>query len=218
MFANSASEFASRLFARTTIKSQIWIGFGLFLAILLFLSLSTLGVFGQLNQGISQVTEKIQPVVLTAQNLEAELEADGNALGFFLLTKEDIYRNRYAEHLERAAGLLGELGSYEFVLANPQYSIDVDIVEQDLATLAGYRDRMLTLGESDLENVPAQRMASQTLNPMAQQLQSMISQNVVSINDVADENARASGELSRSSENLARIADELQDVVSHFKY
>ena len=50
------------------------------------------------------------------------------------------------------------------------------------------------------------------------ELAAEISQNVVSINDVADENDRASGELSRSSENLARIADELKDVVSHFKY
>ena len=45
-----------------------------------------------------------------------------------------------------------------------------------------------------------------------------ISENVVSINDVADENAKASNMLANSSDNLARIAEELQGVVSHFKY
>ena len=45
-----------------------------------------------------------------------------------------------------------------------------------------------------------------------------ISENVVSINAVADENAKASHNLASSSENLAQIAAELQDVVSHFKY
>ena len=34
IFANTTGNFVSRLFARTTIKSQIWVGFGLFLAIL----------------------------------------------------------------------------------------------------------------------------------------------------------------------------------------
>ena len=180
MVAKTARDFMSGLFARTTIKSQIWIGFGLFLAILLFLSLSTLSVFGQINRGVGEVTEDIQPVVLTAQNLATELEAASNALGFFLLTKEEFYKNRYAQHLERAGGLVDELGAYEFVINSPQYSVDVDLIKSDLATLAGYRERMLILGASDIENIPAQRMASQTLNPMAQELQSMISQMITS--------------------------------------
>ena len=45
-----------------------------------------------------------------------------------------------------------------------------------------------------------------------------ISETVVNINHVADENARASQVLAASSDDLARIADELQEVVSHFKY
>ena len=180
MVGQTVSNFISGLFARCTIKSQIWIGFGLFLAILVFVSISTLNVFGQLNRGVSEVTEDIQPVVLTSQNLETELEAASNALGFFLLTKEQVYKNRYAQHLQRAATLLEELGAYPFVLENPQYSIDVDTIRADLESLAGYRDRMLALGASDMENVPAQQIASQTLNPMAQQLQSMISQMITS--------------------------------------
>ena len=180
MVARTPCNFISGLFARSTIKSQIWIGFGLFLAILLFVSLSTLNVFGHLNRGVSEVTEDIQPVVLTAQNLETELEAASNALGFFLLTKEQIYKNRYTQHLETATFLIDELGNYPFVLDNPQYRVDVDRVKVDLETLAGYRDRMLALGASDVDNLPAQQIASQTLNPMAQQLQSMISQMITS--------------------------------------
>lgn len=71
MSAKSASDFVSRVFAKTAIKSQIWLGFGLLLAILLFVSLSTLGVFAQLDRGISEVTESIQAVALSAQKLES---------------------------------------------------------------------------------------------------------------------------------------------------
>ena len=170
MFANSVTSFMSGVFARTTIKSQIWLGFGLFLAILLFVSLSTLNVFGQINRGVSEVTEDIQPVVLTAQNLETELEAASNALGFFLLTREEIYRNRYSDHLEKSIGLVDELAAYPFVLDSAKFNVDVEVVKVDLQKLASYRDRMLKLGASDLDNVPAQRIASQKLNPMAQQV------------------------------------------------
>ena len=187
---SKSSGLVGRLMKATTIKSQIWAGFGLFLAILLFLSITTLSVFGQLNRGVIDVTEEAQPVVLTAQNLEAELEASNNALGFYLLTREETYRDLYAEHLARAQQLTGELAAYAFVEQNQQYQADVFSVQQDLSTLAGYRERMLKFAADDLENVPAQRMASQTLNPMAQQLQSMISQMINS--DYDEDNADAS--------------------------
>ena len=45
-----------------------------------------------------------------------------------------------------------------------------------------------------------------------------IRENVVDINEVASDNATASHRLSSTSESLANIADELQQVVSHFKY
>ncbi|MDH3762381.1 MAG: HAMP domain-containing methyl-accepting chemotaxis protein [Gammaproteobacteria bacterium] len=190
MSAKSTSDFVSRVFAKTTIKSQIWLGFGLLLAILLFVSLSTLKVFAQLDKGISEVTESIQPVVLGAQNLETELEAASNALGFFLLTKETIYRNRYSQHLGTAISLVDQLAAYDFVLANEQYKVDVAMVHSDLQQLAAYRDRMLALGASDVDNIPAQQIASQKLNPMAQQLQSMISQMINS--DYEEDNSDGS--------------------------
>ncbi len=178
--------YIGRLMKATTIKNQIWLGFGLFLVILLLLSISTLNVFGELNRGITVVTEEVQPVVLTAQNLEIELEAAGNALGFYLLTRDQIYRNRYSQHLSRALGLTAELGAYRFVIENDQYQIDVVSVQKDLAKLASYKEQVLKYAADDMENVPAQRMATETLNPMAQQLQSMISQMIVS--DYDEEN------------------------------
>ncbi len=45
-----------------------------------------------------------------------------------------------------------------------------------------------------------------------------INQNVVDISHVADENAIASNQLASSSDDLAQLASELQELVSHFKY
>ncbi len=176
--------------SKTTIKSQVWLGFGLILAILLVLSMGAFGVFSQLNHGINDLTENVQPVVLTAQNLETELEAASNALGFFLLTKEQVYKNRYSQHLEMALGLVDKLAAYQFVIEHDEYNLDVSIASGDLAKLSAYRERMLELTASELANVPAQQLASQKLNPMAQQLQSNISQMISS--DYDEDNADGS--------------------------
>ncbi len=183
---SNSNNLVSRLARSTTIKSQVWFGFGLFLIILLFISLASFRVLGELNRGVGDVTEKIQPVVLRVQNLQTEVEAASNMLGFFLLTKTDEYQNRYALHLSRATALAEELAAFPFVRDNQSYRDAVEAISAQLRQLADYRERMVELAANDMVNVPAQRIASQTLNPMAQQLQAMISQMIVS--DYEEEN------------------------------
>ena len=176
MFSTTKKCYLSKVFGNTSIRNQIWFGFGLILAILLSVSLSTLSSFVVLNDGISEVTEKAQPVVLTAQNLETELEAASNALGFYLLTKEDDYKAGYILHLGTAVNLVNELTDFDFVTENNEYNSVVKEVQSDLNKLSSYKNRMVELGSNNIENIPAQRIATEKLNPMAQQLQSMISQ------------------------------------------
>lgn len=166
----------NNVFGNTSIRNRIWFGFGLILAILIFVSASTLSRFVNLSDGISDVTEQIQPVVLTAQNLETKLEAASSALGFYLLTKEEAYKASYFLHLGTAGNLINELAAFDFVTNNDEYSSVVAGVQKNLTTLAGYKDRMVELVGSDMKNIPAQRISGEKLNPQAQQLQSMISQ------------------------------------------
>lgn len=176
----------SKIFGKRSIKSQIWFGFGLILTILLFVSLSTLSVFNNLNRGISEVTEEIQPVVITAQNLQIELESASKSLGFYLLTKESNYKDSYTRHLDVAESLVNELTANDFVSANSTYSPTVDQIRDYLARLAQYQVRMTELAEDASLNIPAQKIASDKLNPIAQSLQSMISQMILS--DYDEEN------------------------------
>jgi len=92
----------SKFFNTASIRNRIWFGFALILFILLFISLSTLNQFMRLNDGISKVTEDIQPVVLAAQNLEINLETASSMLGFYLLTTEKSYRTKYFSQLDNA--------------------------------------------------------------------------------------------------------------------
>jgi methyl-accepting chemotaxis protein len=175
-----SDSYVNKILSSTSIKNQVWFGFGLMLIILIFVSLSMLSVFTQLNKGINEVTEKIQPIVLKTQNLEFELEASNSSLGSYLLTKEEVYKTSYAEHLNQAQILIDQLIDSEFVSNNPNYSETIEAVKKDLINLASYKDEMIELATNDLKNMPAQQIASEKLNPMSQSLQSIISQMIIS--------------------------------------
>ena len=170
----------------SSIRGRILFGFGMIIAVLLIVSLSTLERFVNLSNGISDVTEEIQPVVLTAQNLETRLEAIGNALGFYLLTKNNDYKDDYFSHLEGASQLAVELSGYDFVMNNDAYRTAIENVSANLQKLSIYKSRMLELVGSDVENIPALKISVEKSNPLAQQIQAMISQMIGS--DLEEDN------------------------------
>jgi len=180
----------NNLFGNTSIRNRIWFGFGLILAILIFVSASTLSRFVHLSDGISDVTEQIQPVVLTAQNLETKLEASTTALGFYLLTKDETYKASYFLNLGTANNLVKELMEYPFVAENDEYRQVVENINKDLDTFSSYKDRMVILVNSDTENIPALKISVEKSNPLAQQIQAMISQMIGS--DYDEDNADGS--------------------------
>jgi len=187
----------NNIFSNTSIKSRIWFGFGLILSILLFVSLSTLGQFVRLNDGISVVTDDIQPVVLGAQNLESRLEAASNMLGFYLLTNETDYQKSYFTQLDIAIEQVVQLAELKFVVENKEYSDIVAQIEKDIQRLSSYRSKMVTLVGSVSENVPAQRLASEKLNPSTQEIQALISQMIDS--DYEEDNEDGSRDTFRKT-------------------
>jgi len=169
-----------QLLGKASIRNMIWLGFALILFILLFVSLGTLNQFARLNDGIRQVTVDIQPVVLSSQNLEARLEQTGNMLGFYLLTGEEGYRKAYFSQLDASIDLARQLADYQLVQTTPEYRAIIEKVQADIKKLSAYRQRMVKLVNDPMENSPAQRMAADTLNPTARELQSLISQMIES--------------------------------------
>ena len=174
----------------TSIRNQILLGFGLILTILLVVSLSTMSTFERLNDGISEVTENIQPVVLTSQYLDKELEASNKALGLYLLTKEESYKTTYIQKLDNAVSLINQLTENDFVISDTAFNSVITTVQADVNKLSSYKDRLIELSNNDVLNSPAQLIASEKLNPTTQQMQSMISQMIVS--DFEEENTDAS--------------------------
>jgi methyl-accepting chemotaxis protein len=164
----------------TTIKQRIWLGFALILVVLTALSVGTYFKFNILGSGINRVTETIQPAVLTSQNLAFQLESSNYALGFYILTKEDSYKDKYFSLLDDAQASLEKLGSYDYIRNNEAMTSEIQSLGSRLDTLMGFKDRVVELVNNDALNIPAMALAGEKLNPLAQQMQSMVSEMILS--------------------------------------
>ena len=164
----------------TTIKQRIWFGFALILVVLTALSVGTYFKFNILGSGINRVTETIQPAVLTSQNLAFQLESSNYALGFYILTKEDSYKDKYFSLLDDAQESLEKLGSYDYIRNNQAMTSTTESLGSRLNTLVGFKDRVVELVNNDVLNIPAMALAGEKLNPLAQQMQSMVSEMILS--------------------------------------
>lgn len=164
----------------TTIKQRIWSGFGLLLVVLAIVTFSTLSQFKKLSHGINKVTDKIQPAVLSSQNLAFQLESANNSLGFYMLTKEDQYKTSYIASMEKARLALDALQAYPYVSSNRNYTSKIQVITDHFNQLSSYKDRVVELVTNDALNLPAMKIAGEQLNPMAQELQSLLSQMIMS--------------------------------------
>lgn len=163
-------------FRNMSIRYQLWLSFSLILSILLFISLYAISHLGQLNNGVREVTQKIQPVVLIAQTLETEIEAASNGLGFYLLTKEKNYKDRYFLHLDNTLTLIAQLKTSAFILENKSYQQPLQDIANDLDKLSNYKKQMVGLVNDNVKNMPALQIVNDKANPLAQEIQSLISQ------------------------------------------
>lgn len=169
-----------KLTRHTTIKQRIWFGFGVLLVIFTIVAISTLSQFTVLSGGINKITEKIQPAVLSAQNLAFQLESANKALGFYMLTKEEVYKDMYAGSMDRVNAILQTLQGHEYISGNDTYRSDLQAIEKYINRLSGYRSQVEELVTNDVLNIPALAIAGEKLNPMAIQLQGMINQMLLS--------------------------------------
>lgn len=164
----------------STIKQRIWFGFGLLLLILAVVSMSTLSQFTALSSGINKVTDKIQPAVLSSQTLAFHLESANNALGFYMLTREPQYKDKYFRSMDESKTVLTSLQSENYIATNEGYRSKIQQIANYIEQLSSYKDRVVELVTNDVLNFPAMQIAGEKLNPMARQMQSMISQMIIS--------------------------------------
>jgi methyl-accepting chemotaxis protein len=156
-----------KAFCRLSITQRLWAGFGLMLALLAVVVTQTLLSLSVTERKVNIVTQEIQPALIASMALNSKLKEASNAMGFFLLTHEEIHKQTYLAHVEQLGEALQQLRD---ALGNDQDEAMKQMLadtEQRVAAFAAYKDQMLELASSPVKNSAALGYSLDNLNPQS---------------------------------------------------
>jgi len=159
-------EFLSRL----SIRSKVWGGFGVLLALIVAVSTVSWRSLFQIEDEFSRVVEEVQPTMLASQALSRSLAQASAALGVYLLTEEDTSRVKYGESLEQVNTAMSNLSRLVSGQDDSDLTNRVEHLGTSVARFVAYRDRMIALMEDKMSNLAGLQYATQNLNPVSQEM------------------------------------------------
>ena len=166
-----------------SIKLKISAGFGLMQAIIVMISVSALVSLLAVQDKVNVITTDIQPAVLLGNKLAINLEKSNSALGFYLLSKEDIHKQAYLNSLQTVDAVIADFRAMPMVQGDADITAQLDSIVGDVERFKGYQERMLHLATNAADNIPATKYTAQNLSPRAQRLLQFVSGMIQSESD-----------------------------------
>jgi len=151
-------------FANLSIKHKLW-GSSLFLlAVLAVVAVSSFSGLSATDQHAKRVAERIQPAVLAALDVDVVLNRVGTALGFYLKSQEDSYKQQYHTELANLTKQLSELQGALDKLDAPELVAQLQDIAAKADRFAAYEPRVIELATIPTANIPALAIAQDSLN------------------------------------------------------
>ncbi|VAW83220.1 Methyl-accepting chemotaxis protein [hydrothermal vent metagenome] len=160
----------SELLSRLSIRSKVWGGFGVLLALIVAVSAVSWRSLFQIEDEFSLVVEEVQPTMLASQALSRSLAQASAALGVYLLTEEDSSRVKYGESLEQVNAAMSNLSRLVSEQDDSDLTNRVEHLGTSVERFVAYRDRMIALMEDKMSNLAGLQYATQNLNPVSQEM------------------------------------------------
>lgn len=129
---------------------------------------------------ITDITEKIRPVVMLSNKLRENLESTSASMGFFLLSKEEEHKKNYEQGLIDLNKSVSSLKKMPIIQDDQTSMQMLSAIEVDIEKFAGYKDRLELYATNDAENYPALPYSAQNINPLSQQLLQLVSTMILS--------------------------------------
>lgn len=165
-----------KYFSYFSIKQKLLFAFGGAIVMLIFISLMAISAFQTTENDISTMVNEVQPVVESAKKLSAELKNAVGSMGFYLLTKEKYHKTAYEDYLQAIDQGYLKLSNFSLVNNNPAYVKMINEINIDLNKFKNYKSEIVALTEEPMKNIPALRMANQSINPKSIEMLGLISQ------------------------------------------
>jgi HAMP domain-containing protein/HPt (histidine-containing phosphotransfer) domain-containing protein/two-component sensor histidine kinase len=151
-----------------SIRSKIWVSFGILVALLVAVGLITLANLTNNERKLVELVTEVQPAVVQSLNVIDNLDRASASLGFYLLSKEDIHKSDYLLYLQKISASVLTLRTMPIVARNPDTKRKLDSIDVKIKKLESYKAQMLALAKDDAKNIPAMKFAAQEVNPRVQ--------------------------------------------------
>lgn len=148
-----------------SIKIKLRLAFGLVLLLFIGSTLVALRGTAITQQHVATVIEQLQPSVLAAMTVEKDVNASSAALGFYLKSREDSYKNAYLESLETLKSNVQHLQQQLMRVADDKLNNLAQDIARDIDAYAAFQEKMLFVAKADVNNIPAIRISNEELNP-----------------------------------------------------
>jgi len=169
--------------SRFSISQKLWGSYGALLAIIIIIASSVLIAETGIKKNFSSIVDESQPAMLASMSLTDQVNRSAQSMGFYLLSKEEVHKQRYVNEVTGLLKNLTELKAMPVLQQDPVSSKLMKKISSDVERYAGYQERMLELAGSDVKNIPAMSYSSQNLNSFSQQVLQNISQMILSEED-----------------------------------
>jgi methyl-accepting chemotaxis protein len=195
------------LIASLSIRAKLWGSLILILIVLLVNVLNSQLSMSAVEKRFSHVAEEITPTVIASVELKSHLNHVAAALGFYLLSKEDIYKQAYIEGMQEIDRELEQLKAIPLVTADEKSRALVTAIEGDVQKFRSYQERMLELAQNDLENIDALIISAEQVSPLNQTILQMLSGMIMAEDDeeASDERKQLLNDLNNLRYNWTNL-------------
>lgn len=150
-----------------SVKAKIRVGFGLMQVIIAVIAGSALLSLSSMQDDVTVIANEIQPAVLAGGDLQSTLERANSSMGLFLLSKEESFKQEYAESLQHADEILLSLQGMPLVQRDDGLAAQVESIAEDMNRFKGYQETILFLAANPLDNIPATKFTNENLRPLS---------------------------------------------------
>ncbi len=148
-----------------TIRQKLMGSSLLILLVIAALGLNSVNSLSTVKEKVDVVVAEYQPAVSQAMALSELLRTTSNALGFYLLTKEEVHKQAYIDGQQSLLAGLSRLQKQAAINDRPEMQKLVAETTQNITRFRDYQKRMLELASDNSLNTPAITFAGENINP-----------------------------------------------------
>jgi CHASE3 domain sensor protein len=153
-----------------TIRQKIFGAFALIMVTLAVVSIVPLINISSMNHSVKKVIENVHPAALAIERFDKQLNEASTMLGYYMLTQEEGYKDKYLDAINQANNTLEKLKGYLKQSADTESLALVESIRQNLKTLTERDQRLIYLALNPKENLPALIYAANNVNPTSQKI------------------------------------------------